>query len=93
MRAREESPFLLPREAAGLLGVTTRTLSGWAKAGLLSYLETPGGHRRYRRPDVLSLARALEREATLGHATALTPAPSGPRSAIENGSAPAHGGG
>lgn len=39
--------LLTPREAAGVLGVTTRTLNIYADSGRLRYTRTAGGHRRY----------------------------------------------
>ena len=39
--------LLTPREAAGVLGVTTRTLNIYADKGRLRCTRTAGGHRRY----------------------------------------------
>lgn len=39
--------LLLPRIAAKMLGVTTRTVSRWARAGLIEFTTTVGGHHRY----------------------------------------------
>lgn len=39
--------LLKPREAAGVLGVTTRTLNMYADAGRIRCTRTAGGHRRY----------------------------------------------
>jgi excisionase family DNA binding protein len=51
--------LLTPREAAALLGVRTTTVARWARDGLLKpAVHTPGGHRRYRRGDVLDLRTA-----------------------------------
>lgn len=36
-----------PKDAARILGVSTRTLTTWAKAGKLRYTKTEGGHYRY----------------------------------------------
>jgi excisionase family DNA binding protein len=47
--------LLTPREAAALLGVRTTTVARWAREGLLKpAVHTPGGHRRYRRGDVMA---------------------------------------
>jgi putative resolvase len=35
-----------PCEAAKMLGVTTKTLKLWEKAGKIRCVRTPGGHRR-----------------------------------------------
>ncbi|GLY81169.1 hypothetical protein Airi01_094360 [Actinoallomurus iriomotensis] len=48
--------LLTPREAAALLGVRTTTLARWARDGIIKpAVHTPGGHRRYRRGEVLTL--------------------------------------
>jgi excisionase family DNA binding protein len=51
--------LLTPREAAVLLGVRTTTLARWARDGLIKpAVHTPGGHRRYRRGEVIALRAA-----------------------------------
>ncbi|GAA4514088.1 hypothetical protein GCM10023191_082130 [Actinoallomurus oryzae] len=51
--------LLTPREAAALLGVRTTTIARWARDGLLkAAVHTPGGHRRYRRGEVLAMREA-----------------------------------
>ena len=55
----ERERFLLPAEAARLLGVATSTLRRWAEAGKLQSGSTIGGHRRYRESDILRLAQGL----------------------------------
>lgn len=60
--------LLTPREAAALLGVRTTTLARWARDGLLKpAVHTPGGHRRYRRGEVLAVrtANTTDREEQL----------------------------
>lgn len=60
--------LLTPREAAALLGVRTTTLARWARDGLLKpAVHTPGGHRRYRRGEVLAVrtANTTDREKQL----------------------------
>lgn len=42
-------------EAAQLVGVHPDTLRAWVDRGTLVALITPGGHRRFRRSDVLAL--------------------------------------
>jgi len=57
--SEEFDDLLTPREVAGLLGVRTTTIARWARDGILkSAIQTPGGHRRYRRGDVLALRQA-----------------------------------
>jgi excisionase family DNA binding protein len=53
---REASRLLLPAEAAGRLGVGTRTLANWDSAGKITALRTLGGKRRYRESEVIALA-------------------------------------
>ncbi|WP_349497836.1 helix-turn-helix domain-containing protein [Actinoallomurus iriomotensis] len=51
--------LLTPREAAALLGVRTTTVARWARDGVIKpAVHTPGGHRRYRRGEVLALRTA-----------------------------------
>ena len=54
-----DDPFLRPRQAARLLGVEPRTVSNWARLGVLEAHRTNGGHHRFRLSDVQRLARNL----------------------------------
>jgi excisionase family DNA binding protein len=47
--------LLTPAEVAELFRVDPKTVTRWAKAGLISSIKTPGGHRRYRESVVLAL--------------------------------------
>lgn len=47
--------YLSTREAAELLGVGTTSIKRWAEEGTLPCIKTAGGHRRFRRSDVLAL--------------------------------------
>jgi excisionase family DNA binding protein len=47
--------LLTPAEVAALLFVDPKTVTRWARAGKLDAIRTPGGHRRYRRTDVLAI--------------------------------------
>lgn len=50
-----EAPALLtPAEVAQLLRVDPKTVTRWARAGKLSSIRTPGGHRRYSETEVRS---------------------------------------
>jgi excisionase family DNA binding protein len=50
-----DDDLLTPREVAEMLGVRTATVGMWARTGALKpAMRTPGGHRRYRRADVLA---------------------------------------
>jgi len=51
--------FLLPSEAARLLGVATSTLRRWAEEGKIHSGSTIGGHRRYRESEISRLAQGL----------------------------------
>jgi excisionase family DNA binding protein len=54
-----DDDLLTPREAARILGVRVATLGWWARVGALKpAVRTPGGHRRYRRADVLAYGEA-----------------------------------
>ncbi len=46
--------FMTPSEVAAKLHVDPKTVTRWAKSGRLSYIWTPGGHRRYFRAEVES---------------------------------------
>ena len=51
--------LLRPAEVAVLLGVSAKTVSRWADLGALPVIITVGGHRRFRRADVLALAAEM----------------------------------
>ena len=51
-----ESEWVSLREAAALLGVHPATVRSWADKGELPSRRTPGGHRRFRRSDLLRQA-------------------------------------
>lgn len=54
-----EARELIPvGEAAKLLGVSTDTVKRWEKAGRISSVRTPTGHRRFDRAEVLALLAA-----------------------------------
>jgi excisionase family DNA binding protein len=46
--------FMTTAEVADAFRVDRNTVLRWAKAGTLPSALTPGGHRRYRRTDVLA---------------------------------------
>ena len=56
--------FLLPSEAARLLGVATSTLRRWAEEGKIHSGTSIGGHRRYRESEISRLAQGLGLEDT-----------------------------
>lgn len=47
--------LLTPSEVAALFRVDPKTVTRWVKAGLLDSIRTLGGHRRYRRAEVMDL--------------------------------------
>jgi excisionase family DNA binding protein len=55
MTEEDTSGLMVPSEVADLFGVDSKTVTRWAKSGRLASIKTPGGHRRYRRVDVLAL--------------------------------------
>jgi excisionase family DNA binding protein len=46
--------FMTTTEVAAAFRVDRNTVLRWAKTGTLPSARTPGGHRRYRRADVLA---------------------------------------
>jgi excisionase family DNA binding protein len=51
--------LLKPKEAAAVLGVSTKTLARWEAEGRIEVIKTYGGHRRYRGDDVKRLAEQM----------------------------------
>ena len=58
MTFAEGNDLLTPAEVAGLFRVNTKTVTRWARAGKLATVRTLGGHRRFRRDDVLAQLQA-----------------------------------
>jgi excisionase family DNA binding protein len=52
---RQIEPLLTSGEVADLFGVSFKTVQRWHKIGKLRGIRTPGGHRRFRKADVLAL--------------------------------------
>jgi excisionase family DNA binding protein len=46
-------------QAAAMLEVGNKSLSGWTDAGLVPYYTTPGGHRRFRLADILAFGEKM----------------------------------
>ncbi len=55
-----DDDLLNPKQATKLLGVTIQTLVNWERSGTLASVRTNGGHRRYRRADILARGRASQ---------------------------------
>lgn len=51
----KDDVLLKPGEVAALFNVDPKTVSTWADTGKLTVIRTLGGHRRYRRSEVLAL--------------------------------------
>ena len=49
------SRLLTPGEVAALFRVDPKTVTRWAAAGRIGSIRTPGGHRRFREPEVRAL--------------------------------------
>lgn len=45
-------PLLTSSEVAALFRVDPKTVTRWAKAGRISSIRTPGGHRRYKEIEI-----------------------------------------
>ena len=54
-----DDPMLRPRQAARLLGVEPRTVSNWARLGLLEARRTAGGHHRFGFGDGFNVNRKV----------------------------------
>lgn len=52
--------LLTPSEVATMFRVDPKTVTRWAKAGKLTSIRTLGGHRRYRKAEVMALLRGSE---------------------------------
>jgi len=65
--ADQRERFLLPSEAARLLGVATSTLRRWAEEGKIHSGTTIGGHRRYRESEISRLAQGLGLEEVVAN--------------------------
>lgn len=58
MERMSESEWISLRHAADILGVHPATVRNWADKGDLPSRRTPGGHRRFRKSDLLHYAEA-----------------------------------
>jgi len=53
----ESEDMLSVEEAASALGISSQTLRNWEKKGIFVPTRSAGGHRRYKRADVLALRK------------------------------------
>ena len=51
----EAVKLLTSPEVGALLRVDAKTVNRWANAGKISFIRTPGGHLRFREPEVMAL--------------------------------------
>jgi excisionase family DNA binding protein len=56
--------YLRAAEVAGILHVSPKTVSRWAKEGKLPFMKTLGGHRRYPEAKIRQLVDELRVEPT-----------------------------
>jgi excisionase family DNA binding protein len=47
--------LLTPSEVAEMFRVDPKTVTRWANAGRVGRVRTPGGHSRFREPEILAL--------------------------------------
>lgn len=47
--------LMTPGEVAALFRVDPKTVTRWAAAGRIGSIRTPGGHRRFRKSEVMAL--------------------------------------
>lgn len=51
----DDIPVLLtPTDVAEIFRVKERTVTNWARDGVMPFVRTPSGRYRFRRPDVLA---------------------------------------
>ncbi len=62
MVQREE--LMTSAEVAAMFGVNRSTPVQWAKTGRISAVRTPGGHRRYRKGEIIELLNGGSQQAT-----------------------------
>ncbi|WP_067803993.1 BldC family transcriptional regulator [Actinomadura formosensis] len=55
--------LLTPAEVAAMFRVDPKTVTRWAQAGKLTWVRTLGGHRRYRKAEVVALLRGPGHDA------------------------------
>lgn len=60
--------LMTPMEVAAFFRVDPKTVTRWARAGRLGSIRTPGGHRRYRRAEVVALMESSRVPARPGGA-------------------------
>lgn len=61
MAERGQTEYIRTAEAARILGVSTKTVSRWARSGKIPHVVTLGGHRRFPADAVRNMAREMTR--------------------------------
>ena len=61
-----EPRYLRTAQVAKLLHVSPTTVSRWAQEGMLPYLRTLGGHRRYPDAEIRALVETLSEPSPAG---------------------------
>jgi excisionase family DNA binding protein len=56
MPSRADENLLTPAEVAAMFRVNPKTVTRWARAGKITAVRTLGGHRRFRRSEIIDLA-------------------------------------
>lgn len=60
MMTTPQNDLMLPSEVAELFRVNPKTVSRWARQGKVNCIRTFGGHRRYRRDEIMAIFKAGE---------------------------------
>ncbi len=55
-----EREYLTPGEVARALHVSPKTIIRWANDGMIPYMMTLGGHRRFLRKDIEAVVARME---------------------------------
>ena len=59
MANNQKNDYIGPAQVARILHVSPKTVSRWAAQGWLPCVVTLGGHRRFRRQDVETVAQEM----------------------------------
>lgn len=62
-----DSIWMMPSAVADVFGVNAKTVSRWARDGLIKAERTPGGHRRYKREEVERVKAYIESQRAKGN--------------------------
>jgi excisionase family DNA binding protein len=61
-----EPTYLRTAQVAELLQVSPKTVSRWAQEGMLPYVRTLGGHRRYPDREIRALLETMSEPSSAG---------------------------